>query len=80
MFKWWRKLFIRKPETVYVIIQRSEYEDGVRTAQIIRVMSNWKAADDERQKLNGSTDLLGSSMMCLRIKRIWFDMLDFKLE
>ena len=69
-----------KPETVYVIIQRSEYEDGAKTAQIIRVISDWKKADTERQKLNESTSNFQTSMTCLHIKRVWFDILDFKLE
>jgi len=80
MFKWWKKLFIRKPETVYVVIQRAEYEDGSKGAHIVKVMSDWKQADDERQKLNESTNLLESSMVCLHIKKVWFDVLDFKLD
>jgi hypothetical protein len=80
MFKWWKKLFIRRPETVYVIIQRTEYEDCTKTAQIIKVMSDWAKADNERLELNKSTGLLATSMMCLHIKRVWFDVSDFKLE
>ena len=76
----WIKSFL-KPSKIYIVIQRTEYEDGGRSSQICKVMSKKDKADVTVNNFN--RDIASHAKIALvglKIKRISFESLEYDLE